>query len=388
MGYECKIGDTIDVNVNHLSNKSHSIVLVECDYCHKNTMQLPYKEYRRRLNQEIRSITKIINFCCDDCKQKIEYDYLKEFIEKLGNKLISTSFVSAKEKVSYECQCGELCYVAYDTIRAGHGCSRCGHEVAGKKRKNKYDDIKSLFTNSGCTLLTTKEEYELLNQLNRVDFICACGKKWSNSVISFRMGYVRCDECAKKKKDETTISRFGFDNVMKNPEIRAKAFKSLMENNSMPVSLQQAYIHNIVGGELNHLYNSSFLDIAFPEERIYIEYDGGLHDGKVKFGIISQEEFDKKEQRRRYALHRRGWKEIRIISGKDNIPTETKIIEMIEFAKEYISTGHSWIVFNIGKGTVKTSQFENVYDFGSLSRVRKDGSKYKDIINKYNLNRE
>lgn len=74
------------------------------------------------------------------------------------------------------------------------------------------------------------------------------------------------------------------------------------------------------------------LDIAFPSEHIYIEYDGSGHDLCVKRGECSQEEFIKRGLKRNYYLMRRGWKSIRFISSLDMLPRKEKMIELYNAA--------------------------------------------------------
>ena len=61
----------------------------------------------------------------------------------------------------------------------------------------------------------------------------------------------------------------------------------------MATSKQQLYIHSLLGGELNYCTGKCFLDIAFLDEKIYLEYDGGGHDLSVKLGNMSKEEFER-----------------------------------------------------------------------------------------------
>jgi hypothetical protein len=47
------------------------------------------------------------------------------------------------------------------------------------------------------------------------------------------------------------------------------------------------------------------------------------------------------------------------------------ILEMFSYAKEYLQS-HSWIIFDIDNNLVKTSQFDQQYNFGQLKRLRSD----------------
>lgn len=94
----------------------------------------------------------------------------------------------------------------------------------------------------------------------------------------------------------------------------------------------------------------------------------------VKTGSVSQDIFDKRERNRWYALNHEGWKEIRIISRKDKLPSDEVVFLMIEFAKEYINEGHSWIHFDIDNNIIECSQFKIKCDFGKLRYIRKEVS--------------
>jgi hypothetical protein len=92
----------------------------------------------------------------------------------------------------------------------------------------------------------------------------------------------------------------------------------------------------------------------------------------IYFGNYTKEEFDKKEYKRRYYMYRRGWKVTEIISISDYLPQDDKIKEMIEFSKNYLNTGHSWINFDIDNKKIICSQFEKYYDFGDLRKITKN----------------
>lgn len=108
----------------------------------------------------------------------------------------------------------------------------------------------------------------------------------------------------------------------------------MADQNRIPVSIQQAHLQNLFGGETNYRVQNLFLDIALPAEKIYVEYDGSGHDLSVKKKDLTQEEFNEKQRRRTYALYRSGWKCIRFISRKDNLPSDEKLIELFCKARE------------------------------------------------------
>jgi hypothetical protein len=179
------------------------------------------------------------------------------------------------------------------------------------------------------------------------------------------------NEYVKSKMLTTMRKNHGVDYAQQSKGIREKTIQSMYENGVAPCSNQQKYIHSLIDGELNFPQNGTWLDIAFPDEKIYVEYDGRGHDLSVQLNQVTRKEFDNKERRRWYALYSKGWREIRIISTMDKLPSDDKVLEMLTFARIYLNTGRHYIKFDVDKGIVKTSQFEKNYDFGKLRKISK-----------------
>lgn len=92
------------------------------------------------------------------------------------------------------------------------------------------------------------------------------------------------------------------------------------------MSAQQLHLHALYGGVLNHPIRSLSVDIAFPDEKIYVEYDGSGHKLSVIFNSITDDEFERREVRRTYALYREGWRCFRIISRRDKLPSDEVLL--------------------------------------------------------------
>jgi very-short-patch-repair endonuclease len=173
----------------------------------------------------------------------------------------------------------------------------------------------------------------------------------------------------KEKVKNTHLKRYGVEIFSQDPEKQRKSLikakVTMYKNQTAPSSMQQRYLCNVVGGELNYPVGICSLDIAFPNEKIYLEYDGSGHELSVKFGTVTKKEIKEKEINRFYFLRKNGWRSIRIISKKDLLPSEEKIIEMFKLGKKLLKN-RSWVEFNIDTSTVKTSKGELKYNFGEL----------------------
>lgn len=177
------------------------------------------------------------------------------------------------------------------------------------------------------------------------------------------------------KYKKTCFKRYGVQHSSQNKEIKRKTIisrnKSIYENESGPCSKQQRHIYNLINGELNYPIEYYNLDIAFPNEKIYIEYDGGGHNLCVKFGQVTQCEFNQKQARRYNYLKNNGWKLIRIVSNNDLLPNNFQLIELINKSKHYLlNNKNNWIEINIDKSLIKCSQYTKKIKLKDLNYIK------------------
>ena len=158
------------------------------------------------------------------------------------------------------------------------------------------------------------------------------------------------------------------ENQIVDIKVRKKIYNTFTKNGTMATSKQQLYIHSLLGGELNYCTGKCFLDIAFLDEKIYLEYDGGGHDLSVKLGKMSKEEFERKEMKRYYALKSKGWKCIKVISENDKIPSDEDIKSIHKKCLELLRD-NNWVEVNYNTKTIRTF-FETInYECGKLRKV-------------------
>jgi len=275
--------------------------------------------------------------------EKYTQEQAEKYFEDNGCKLIS-EYTGANDDLSYICSCGNESKITLWNFRKGNRCKLCGLKKLSDQLKYDIEHVRQIFIEGNCVPLFT--EYN--NSKEPLDYICECGNQAKIALSDFQNGK-RCNKCRVER-----------------------IHKTMYENGTQQCSTQQRYIHSLIGGELNYPIKESSLDIAFINDKLYVEYDGGGHDLSVKLESTTQDEFDKKERNRRYALYRSGWKEIRIISKKDYLPNDNIILEMVNYAKEYLNTGHSWIKFDIDNQLVKCSQFNIKYNYNTLRRINKE----------------
>lgn len=312
LGYDAKWHESLVVKVEDLPNGSHVYLNVKCDIC-GDIRKIKYKDYN-----------KIISnggyYCCHNC-----------FI-----------------------------YKATETNRLKYGCDNA---MQNKEIYNKQSN--SLRQRYGVTTPLKSEEIK---------------SKVENTLLE-NWG-VKCSflsEDIQNKIYERLMIKYGYTNPAKSPEVREKMSRTLYENSSQMCSKQQLYIFNLYKMtndivELNYPISYYSADICFPEEKLDIEYDGGFHNGQVKTGKLTQEEFDQKEIIRNNIIKRAGYKQMRIISSKDKLPSDTILLQMLSDAHAYFSQypNHSWIEFNINTSTVRNAEYKDglPYSFGPLRTIK------------------
>ena len=192
----------------------------------------------------------------------------------------------------------------------------------------------------------------------------------------------------REKVRKTSLEKYGYTTPSQSPDVKEKVAKTFYKNGTIPTSKQQRYIYNLYNTidsvvELNFPISCYNVDICFPIEKMTIEYDGGFHNGQVKLGNITQKEFNQKEIIRNNIIKKEGYKQIRIISSKDLLPSDKILFQMLYDAKQYFYDypNHSWIEFDIDISSIRSAEYKDgiPYDYGELRRI-KDSYEYEFII--------
>jgi hypothetical protein len=266
---------------------------------------------------------------CMKCKNKIvidnqrlKYEDVYNYFKKNDCELISKEYINAQTLLDYKCSCGNIGKITYNSFKNGNRCRECARVKVGNALRFTLEEVKKIFTKEGCELLST--EYK--NQKTKLRYKCNCGNEDEIDLVHFQRGQ-RCRFCRKEKR-RVNIIKLGL----------------------IPCSAPQKYLHELFGGELNY-DNKYVLDIAFPDEKIYIEFDGSGHDLSVRHGNFTQEEFDKREIKRYQTLKYDGWKLFKIVSIRNYLPTDEILKEEFNKALEWFKLdkkGHCHYILNIG----------------------------------------
>lgn len=335
---------TILVKIEDLPLKSNVEIEAVCDYCNKNIIKMKYSKY----NNSLRIVDKI---ACKECSGK---KYKDVCLTKYG--VSSTSQLSeVKNKIK-------------NTSRDRYGVDNYA------KTKECQEKMEA----------TMNSRYGVKRALQRSE-----GKESFINTCIFRYG----EEYGKifyEKAKKTFKEKTGYDYPSQSPEVRRKVMESYHLNNSQMTSCQQCYIYNLYLTEnslieLNYPISYYSADICFIEEKIIFEYDGGFHDGRVKLGKMTQEEFDHKELIRDQVIKREGYKIIRLISRNDYLPSDEILLQLLSHSREYFSkTSHTWICWDIDNSKMINAENKDsdgvFFNFGQLRRIKKSDHQEETTI--------
>lgn len=200
-------------------------------------------------------------------------------------------------------------------------------------------------------------------------------------------------EEAKKKAKETMKKRYGVEHALQNEELLDKLYSTNLERygnenyfasddfknktrdiwsfngHDGPCSRQQKYLANLVNGKINAVISGYWADIVLENEKIDLEYDGGGHNLNVIRKQCTQKEFDVKEKIREESICEKGYKIIRIISKRDNLPSDETILNLIEGFK---NSDFQVVRIDIDEGTIEKDYNQKmIYNFGKLRKITK-----------------
>ncbi len=122
-------------------------------------------------------------------KKKYDYEYIKQYFEDNGCKLLSTEYHGCDQKLDYICSCGKQSQISFYNFKRGQRCYECRNKKIGEGFRLSAEYVKQYFEDQSCKLLS---EYHTANQ--KLDYICSCGNKSKITFAKFKAGQ-RCKDC-------------------------------------------------------------------------------------------------------------------------------------------------------------------------------------------------
>lgn len=398
-GYDAKYNQELEVKVEDLSLCSTALIETECDYCGKLRQPIKYVNYNAQTKNGIQKC------CCLDCAPLKREEV---FLEKFGYK---TPFQApeVKEKIQKTnlekynsispSGSPEVRAKQKKTLMKNYGVENpsLSKEIQEKRKQTfiKRFGVENPLLSPEIREKTTQtilDRYGVENVFLNKEI-----QDRKNAILIERYGTqypLQNNECFERYK-QTNIERYGVEHIPQLEETKQKVKQTNLKNcgyeyylqspeflekwlaknssNFVRFSKQQQYLCKLYNGILNHPFKCFALDIFLPEDKLDIEFDGSGHKMSISLGSITEEDFEKKELYRNVAIKKEGYKQMRIISTKDILPSDSILFQMLNDTRNYFSIypQHSWIEFNIDTSTVRNAEHKDgiLYNYGALRTI-------------------
>ena len=214
---------------------AHQYLLIQCDKGHK------YKAVYNAFQQGKR---------CPYCNggARLEYKYVKEYIESFGYKLLSTEYKNCKSKLLIKCNKGHKFKMNWNDFQQGNRCPYCANKLKGENKKHSYEYIKNEIEKESYKLLSK----EYINAHEKLLIQCNEGHIYEVEYNSFQQGR-RCPICNISKGERKIIN--------------------WLKNNNIKYIYDQPYFDDL----LSPLGNPLRPDFIIEDRKIWIEFDGEFH---------------------------------------------------------------------------------------------------------------
>lgn len=322
-----------------------------------------------------------------EASPSVKRSFHKEMVidkQKTVNVKIEDLPTTCKLKVYVECDCcHEKRWLEYgnyiQSIENGgyYSCVKC------RESKRKETNLRKYGVESPSQMRDFKEKIKIAWQNKTPEELKEIRQKQiKTNNERYGVDYTLQSPEIMERIENTLFQKYGIRKIYESSEFRIKAAQTLSKNGNQKCSSQQKEIFNIYNKyyncELNYPIKWFSGDIVFLDFMIDLEIDFSGHDLCVKRGTMTQEEFDKREMMRNITTKKLGYNTIRILSKKDWIPNEDKLIEIFNISLDYFNkTNHTWITFDIDKSIY--INYDNrdgvIFDFGQLHKV-----KYKQVV--------
>jgi ribosomal protein S27E len=171
---------------------------------------------------------------CPECsgKKKLTHEYVKEYIEKEGYKLLSKEYKNAFTKLKTICPNGHKYKVKWNDFQQGYRCSEC----SGNKKLT-HEFVKEQIEKEGYKLLS--KTYK--NNKNKLKVKCPKDHEYEVVYDCFNHGQ-RCSECSGNKK---LTHEFVKEQIEKDGyKLLSKEYKN--SNTKLKVKCPKGHVYKVV----------------------------------------------------------------------------------------------------------------------------------------------
>lgn len=282
-------------------------------------------------------------------KKRLNYEEVKEYIEKNGFKLLSREYLGTRKPIKLKCKNGHEWSIRFDSFRKNPECPYCSG------RKLNYNIVKQNIEREGYKLIS--EEYK--NTHSKLTLKCPNDHKFSIQYANFQQGQ-RCPKCA-------GIMKYSYDEV-----------KEYIES----------FEYKLISKE--YINNAELLKIECPEGHIFnmsfSSFKTGSRCPKCLGKQLNFKEVKDKIELIGYTLLSTEYK-----TAKDKLHMKCDKGHEFYMSLTKFNQGHKCPQCNISKGEYKISKILEKYDIAYKIQYKfKDCKFHKELpfdfyLPKYNI---
>ena len=275
--------------------------------------------------------------------KKHTYEFVKEYIESFGYKLLSKEYINSYTKLLIKCPKGHEYKISFNSFKQGYRCSYCCGNA-----KYIFEDIEEYIRNFNYTLLSDKYK----NSASKLSLVCPLGHEFEMSWDSFKNKNHRCPICARSSNADK--HRLLYKNVKENIEsfnytllseeyvdyqtkllVRCPygheyevRYANFQQGSRCPICKiskgEQKITDWLNKNNINYIYNKPYFndllsqkgnllrpDFIIEDKKIWIEYDGEYHYQDV-YNDGSYERTKNYDELKNQYANKNGWTLIRI----------------------------------------------------------------------------
>ena len=117
--------------------------------------------------------------------KKLDITFVRDKFEEKGWELLTTEYSGSQKQLDVKCPKGHLTTITWNNFQSEQGCRYCAENV-----KYTYDEVKDIFKQGGCELLSK----EYINNFEPLIYRCSCRNISKIALRDFLVD-VRCNEC-------------------------------------------------------------------------------------------------------------------------------------------------------------------------------------------------
>lgn len=200
---------------------------------------------------------------------KITYEYVKEYVESFGYKLVSTEYIKSGDRLEMICNQGHACSISWDNFKYGRRCRMCADLNKANKFKFKYEEVESYIKSLGCELLT--KDYKRNSQ--KLDIKCSCGNIYKITYQRFRSDnrYTKCIKCREfkpKKHSYEFIKSYIEENKY---TLMSESYNNT--NDKLTVKCDKGHIYKVTFANFQHGKRCPYCNGRMTIEDVRVMFD-------------------------------------------------------------------------------------------------------------------